>query len=850
MRKWQLLGSVQLAVALSLAGAGSVAAQESGQDVDEWASGRVDESEQPIHPSTPHPATTVSDWVAQIEASLVQITGVRVETTETGLQLVLETAEGRELATPATQTVGNALIAEIPNAVLALPEGGAFEQFGPAEGIALVSVTNEPGDRVRAAITGTDAPPVAEVTATGLVVTLGEAVVGAEDEAIQVVVTGEQDEGYNPSAASVGSRTDTPLRDIPQSIQVIPQELIEDRQPRDLLDALRSVPGISQGQASTSINALPIIRGFSATTDVLRDGTRFPGDRALNIFDSATVDRIEVLRGPASILYGQGSLGGIINIVSKEPLPEPFYSVDVAAGNFNFYQGAVDLSGPLNSENTLLYRINLAARTNESFLDFFERQQFTVAPVISWQISDRTNLRLSAEYINASGSNGQAGLPAAGTILPNPNGEIPRNRNLSEPSLDRDDVESFRVGYNLEHRLSDTWQLHSIFEAAWQDFRRGIVFISGLEADSRTVSREFSEGPENSKIFNFNNYAISEFSTGGIQHQLLFGFNYTRSEQFSSEISPRNLPSIDIFSPVYNPTLGTQLDGFPQGELSSNTYGFYIQDQISLADNLKLVLNGRFDVANQRLISPFGTGETEFAQQNVFSPRVGLVYQPIHEISLYANYGRSFQPIDGVFSTILPQPEFGTLYEVGVKADINERLSATVALYDQTRTNILTSDPNDPFRSIQVGAQNSRGVEFNISGELSPGWSLVAGYAYTDARVSEDNNLPVGNRIPFAPENSFNLWTTYRIQEGSLRGLGIGLGLFYEGERQGDITNTFQLPDYLRTDAAIFYERDQFRAGLNFRNLFNVDYFPGALNINRVFPGDPFEVRGTVSWRF
>jgi hypothetical protein len=260
MRKWQLLGSVQLAVALSLAGGmpgvGSqvqgeegvsgvgfqVAGEEGVQGVRSTVQGAegFDSSEAVNHipetvnrepytvnpepitqnliPNTQNPSLTLSDWIAQIEASLVQITGVRVETTEAGLQILLDTAEGT-LATPVTQTVGNALIADIPNAVLALPEGVAFEQFAPAEGIALVSVTNEPGDRVRVAITGTDAPPVGEVTATGLAVTLGEAVVGAEDDAIQVVVTGEQNEGYNPRSSSVGTRTDTPLRDIPHQFK-------------------------------------------------------------------------------------------------------------------------------------------------------------------------------------------------------------------------------------------------------------------------------------------------------------------------------------------------------------------------------------------------------------------------------------------------------------------------------------------------------------------------------------------------------------------------------------------------------------------------------------------------------
>jgi iron complex outermembrane receptor protein len=328
MRVWQCLSSVQLALVVVLAGGFGFAlvspvwAQQVESDEflvlsDELnAQSPLSVAEIPQLSELEQPATTIEDWVAQIEASLVQITGVRVETTEAGLQIVLETAEGRELATPTTQTVGNALIADIPNAVLVLPEGGAFEQFAPAEGIALVSVTNEPGNRVRVAITGTDAPPVAEVTATGLAVTLGEAIVGAEDDAIQVVVTGEQD-GYRVPNASSATRTDTPIRDIPSSIQVVPRQVIEDRGITNVGEALQNTSG-TNGSSDA-----PNLRGFSTFDSVFVNGTR----RGRLGFDNPTTDnieRIEVLKGPASVLFGQGSPGGIINLVTKEPLSEPY----------------------------------------------------------------------------------------------------------------------------------------------------------------------------------------------------------------------------------------------------------------------------------------------------------------------------------------------------------------------------------------------------------------------------------------------------------------------------------------------------------------------------------------------
>ncbi|QYO62236.1 TonB-dependent siderophore receptor [Leptolyngbya sp. 7M] len=653
------------------------------------------------------PATTIEDWVAQIEASLVQITDVRVEATEAGLQVILETAEG-SLEAPETRSVGNALIADIPNAAIAED----FSQAEPIEGIALVSVTSLPDNRVRVAITGTEAPPVAEVTAEAqgltLAVTLGDADTVAEDDAIQVVVTGEQDEGYNPSSATTATRTDTPLRDIPQSIQVVPRQVIEDRQPTNLVDALRSVPGIStQGQPSTSIYEEPVIRGFTATEfDILRNGLSTPYG-GVSSFDSATVERVEVLRGPASVLFGQGSLGGVINVITEQPLSESQYSVEASAGSYNFYRGAIDLTGPLTEDGRLLYRLNLLARTTESFLDFFDRQQFTVAPTISWQITDNTNLSLFAEYINIDGAFGQFGLPARGTVLPNPNGDIPLSRNLGEPFAN-ETTELFRVGYDLEHEFNQNWQLRSVFEAAWLWQNREIVTPSGLEPDDRTLLRRYLEGSIDARTLTFDNYVVGSFETGSIQHQLLVGVNYTRTDQDASETAGSRVAAapIDIFDPVYNQPFGEPLDTPFEGEARSNAYGFYLQDQISLANNLRLVLGGRFDVANQRIVNTYPTDSYDL--QQVFSPRVGLVYQPIPAISLYAAYGRSFRPLTNVFEgATVSDPERGTLYEVGVKADVSDRLSATLALYDQTRTNILTTDPNDLTRLIQVGAQNS-----------------------------------------------------------------------------------------------------------------------------------------------
>jgi iron complex outermembrane recepter protein len=814
-------------------------------------------SPQNLHSSIPtllsdleQPATTIADWIAQIEASLVQITEVRVEVTETGLQVILETAGG-SLDVPETRSLGNALIADISNAAIA----EEFSQAEPIEGIALVSVTSLPGDRVRVAITGTDATPVAEMRSEAqelvLAVTLGHAETVTEEDAIQVVVTGEQEEGYNPSDTSVGTRTDTPLRDIPQSIQVIPQEVLRDQNANNLTEALRNASGVaitlpSENQARPGF----AIRGFETTarssSNFLRDGIRDGGDIVTEI---PNIERIEVLRGPASVLYGGANPGGTINLVTEQPLRDPFYAIEATIGNFDFYQGAIDLSGPLNDSRTVLYRLNAVYQDRGSFVDLYERNYFAIAPVVSFEIGDRTRLILEGEYLERSSSLYE-GLPAVGTVLPNPNGEIPHDRFLGEPNRNLN-ISLSRIGYRLEHQFSDNWLLQNAFRARLQRNRPENEFFlnnSGLAADNRTFNRTIANQDTDFDDYDLVTYLTGEFSTGSIGHQLIVGVDLSSSYLFFERFGPSEPAPIDVFNPVYGQPVGPFSFQF-DGETLTRSLGIYVQDQVTLAENLKLLLGGRFDLFERS--DRFLADETE-QTGDAFSPRLGIVYQPIQPISLYASYSRSFDPVTGIaFGGDSFQPERGTQYEVGVKTDVNDRLSATLALYDLTRSNLLTADPVNSGFSIQTGEQRSRGVELNIQGEILPGWNIIAGYAYTDAEITEDNTFPVGNRPPNVPENSFNLWTSYEIQSGDLRGLGLGLGLFYVGERQGDFENSFQLPSYLRTDAAIFYRRDQFRAALNFKNLFDVDYFEATpFGRDFVYLGAPFTVQGTISWQF
>jgi iron complex outermembrane receptor protein len=807
------------------------------------------------NPDLEQPATTVDEWMAQIEQSAVQITAVQVNATETGVEIILETDELLEI--PSTSVVGNAFIADISNAVLALPEGEEFQQSNPAEGIALVSVTGLPNNRVRVAITGVDAPPTADLSieSSGLVlaVTPGTETAESDEDAIQVVVTGEQEEGYIVDNATTATRTDTPLRDIPQSITVVPRQVIEDQGVTQISDALRNVSGISSQESSLSPSGdAAIIRGFESFDYFFTNGIRNLGAGGAFQQELANVERIEVLRGPASVLYGQGEPGGLINLVTELPTDEPFYEVEGTIGNYDFYRPSIDLSGPLNDSGTIGYRLNAQYQNSGTFVDFVDIERVFVSPVFSFELGRDTSFVLEGSYLRDS-RNIYPGLPAVGTVLDNPLGEVPRSRYLGEPDFSDVTYESFNIGYRLEHEFSENLRVCNAFRVEIADvLERDLIGLGALQDDNRTVNRNASTTTGVTETYSLVTDVVGTVSTGNVDHELLFGIDLRRQHE-SFELFFGG-DTIDLFDPVYgNRDFGLER-GYDATQVRSYV-GIYAQDLISILDNLKLLLGARYDLANQEYIGRLEGESTLFQQDTQLSPRIGVVYQPIPPVSLYASWSRSFFPLgdfgDRNADGTPFEPTTGEQFEVGIKTEfLDGRLAATLAAYEITRQNVLTDDPDRPNFRIQVGEQRSRGIEFDVAGEILPGWNLIASYAYTDSEITEDNSGFEGNRPRNVPQHSGSLWTTYEIQSGDLQGLGVGAGIFVVGDRPGDLANTFDLPSYVRTDAALFYRRDNWQVQLNLKNLFDVDYFESAISRNSVSPGAPFTILGTVSVRF
>ncbi|MEG3896411.1 MULTISPECIES: TonB-dependent siderophore receptor [unclassified Microcoleus] len=787
----------------------------------------------------------------QISQSVVQVTGVRLNSTPAGLEVILETASGQVLQAN-TRAEGKTLIAEIANAQLALPGGGEFNAQNPFEGINSVTVTAVDAVSIRISITGQENLPTA-----GVVKSDSGLVLSVSTKEIEITVTARQQTPYREPNASAATRTDTPIRDIPQSIQVVPQEVIEDQQVTRLDEALRNVSGVTVGGNLTGRGTTFGLRGFG-DAPVLRDGFRRYGNYQ-SFPEVANLDRVEVLKGPASILYGEIQPGGLINLVSKQPLSEPFYEAELQLGNQSFIRPRFDISGPLTSDRSLLYRLNGLYQTSDSYRGFDQdNQRLFIAPTLTWKIGDRADLTVSLEYTDDKRA-ADNGLPVIGRRVV----DVPRDRVAGEPE-DRVDTQYLNVGYNFEYRFSNNWKLRNAFRYSSYEYDFNVIALpSGFDDATSTLTRFFASQDGQDKNYALQTNIVGEFATGSVQHTLIFGADISYNNERIFTVADFETPtSLNIFNPVYGQLPRPDEDTLPSlggNRVETSRYGFYVQDQISIFESLKLLAGLRYDTAEQknRVLSGDSSSEESETTQNYddFTPRVGIVYQPIPEVSLYASYSRSFNP--GSATTAgggLIEPETGSGYEVGVKAELlDRRLAATVAYFDIKKQNVAVTDPNNLLFSIASGEQRSRGLEFDISGQIVPGWNIIAAYAYTDAEITADTDRDlVGNRLFNVPKHSGSLWTTYEIQSGDLQGLGFGVGFSYVGERQGDLSNSFQADSYFLPNAAVFYQRDNWRAAINIKNLFNVNYIEavnGARDSGNQ-PGEPLTVIGSFSIQF
>jgi iron complex outermembrane receptor protein len=636
-------------------------------------------------------------------------------------------------------------------------------------------------------------------------------------------VTGRR---YVVEDAVSATKTPTPLIETPLSVSVINRDLLDTWNAGKLTEAMRYVPGIQAEPFGIEPRFTNIrIRGFdAATTGIFRDGLalRNPGFAVSYNLEPWGADRIEIPRGPSSVLYGQGSPGGLVNYVSKRPTPALIRELEVEYGNFDRLQAQFDFGGALDREEVFQYRLTGLVRDADTQIDFVEEDRVYLAPTFTWQPSPATQLTFLTSYQQDDTKNSQA-LPEPGTLTSNPNGKVPINRFTGEPAFDKVDRTEYSIGYELEHGLNERVTLRQNARYNYVDLNDSVVFSNGIEPDLRTINRGAFGNFGKLDGFAIDNQALMTLGGNSISQVLLAGVDYQYTNARSTQ-SFGGAPNLDIFEPVYGSEILLPAP-FKDDDIELEQLGFYLQDQIRFGDAWVLNLAGRYDLAKNETDSRL-TGSENETDDKEFTFRAGIGYHFNSGFFPYASYSESFLPVAGTDGNGNPfDPETGRQYEVGVKYQpVGGDIFVAAAGFDLERDNVVEFDPAT-FLPVQIGRARSRGFETEVVASLDYGFDIFANYTYLDTEIRDSANAEiVGNQFTQIPEHLVSVWADYSFASGVLEGLLIGAGARYQSSNFGDAANTVKVPSFTVYDAALHYAWQKFRFGLNVQNLADKEY--------------------------
>lgn len=689
----------------------------------------------------------------------------------------------------------------------------------------------------------------------------------------KLTVTDTAESDYVAPNATTGTKTDTPLMETPLAIQVIPQQVLQDQKASTLDQVLSNVSGVRSRSGGMNWEST-FLRGFSTLT-TFHNGFRIDdlfgfGQRTLT-----NVESIEVLKGPAAILYGRVEPGGIVNLVTKQPLATPYYSIEQQVGSWNQYLTSIDATGPMSSDRTLRYRVNASYQNNGFWRDGVQDNKLFIAPAFAWDINPRTQLNLEAEYTHAPDMGFDSGQgapydPTTAAII-----WLPRKQNLVKYQHLVSD--SLLVGVNWSHQFNDHWSIKHQVDRF--EFRQ-------LPGSRWYYMNGFSPGPEGAWTADRGGSGgdghwtttatildlTGHFHTGRLEHTLLVGADYYRYGIAANFQAATTSDSTDAFNPA--PIVGLPMDpavASMQNSTTNNT-GVYLQDQIRLPHGVHLLAGWRWQQVDRvgSFVDATGANTPDPHQSDrATTPRYGVLWQASDQLSLYANYARNFGANNGRDWQDQPlPPESARQKEVGAKGQfLDGRLSSSLALFELTKTDVAVCDQvHDPsclsYIQMTVGEIRSRGTEFDIQGEVRSGWNVIATYTNTDIVVTRSTSPPggtyvQGNRMPNVPRSMASLWSTYEVKGAGLRGLKFGGGINGYGSAT-DSTNAFTVPGYAVINAMVAYEikagKTHATAQLNANNLFDKHYYTdfGYDGVNGVYwqYGAPRSVRASLKVDF
>lgn len=638
---------------------------------------------------------------------------------------------------------------------------------------------------------------------------------------------------YTNETTMLATKTPTRQADIPQSVKVVGRRLIDDQQAINIQDVYKYASGIS----SPTPEGNPISRGFNTAAYINGARSQFLGSELQ--LSLVNVEQVEFLKGPSSILYGFASPGGILNVVTKKPLPVARYAASISGGSYGRFRTDADITGPLAANGKALYRLNIGYQSSPDYRPFIFNKNTTIAPAFTFKLSDKSTVDLQVTYNFVNKSTWYDwGVPPINKKLD----AVPLTYSVHEPT---DFVKWNNLGIQADfhHRFTEDLAFHSrAFFANSSNY--GEIHTPDFWGPSATgdINRLFRIIDYNRNSQFLTNYITWKVKTGFLKHTLVAGIDayqgFSGSNTQAASGTADGVPGINAFDPRYGQasisSYRLTTTGYGYENSRAQFVGSYLQDQIEILPFLKVILAGRYDVYRFKRYPQYKT-----VKNKPFIPSVAIVINPLKTTSLYAVISRGFEPqhtqdpmYGGPFDAQITEQ-----WEVGAKNEsFSGRLISSVAVYNVKRTNALVADPNNPPRLLQIGETTAKGFEFDIAGNVHRSLSIVANYSYNDIRITRTTQSNLGSRPTSQPYHLAGGFAKYTIASGIAKGLGIGVGASYASK--GTHTS-LQIPEYTTVDAALYYAFRNWNIGLNLYNVFDKRYYHSVGSSIQVYPGMP-----------
>ncbi|MFD2183335.1 TonB-dependent siderophore receptor [Rhodoplanes azumiensis] len=663
-------------------------------------------------------------------------------------------------------------------------------------------------------------------------------------------------EGYVADRSMTGTKTNTPVVETPESVSIVTRDQMEDQQAQSVSQALRYTPGVLTDLRPASRFDIIPVRGYGGNLGVLQgfvgfqDGLKLQRgiSFAVPTVDPYTLERIEVLRGPSSILYGQTNLGGMINLVTKRPLDKPFHEVQVTGGNFERLQGTFDVSGPIDKDGRWLYRLTGLARNSGTQVDYTEDDRYVLAPALTWKPSSDTTWTLLANHTQDPNSFYSVFLPKEGTVMPSRSGWIASTFNVSDPGYEVFERKQTSLTSLFEHRFDDVWTIRQNTRVMHLETNfRGLSPTSYADAAQSIINRAKSNVKDELDSLAMDNQVQAQFYTGAFKHTVLMGLDYQYAD--ASRLlgnATTGVATINFLSPMYwqsIPVPAYQTDA----KQTNDQLGLYIQDQIRLGN-----LIGMFGLRRDRASFDFdqitiASGALTSASQTDAATtwRAGLLYHFENGLAPYISYSTSFEPVTGSTLDYYKRPfkpTTGEQVEAGIKYQPpGTNMLFTAAVYELTQYNVQTPDTDPTHKgcgttassscSVQTGAVRTRGVELEAKASINRNIDVLGAFTWQDMEVTQANDTSLGKRPVQVPEYFGSVWGMYTFRDGPAAGLGLGAGVRHVSSTFGDVANTIEVPAFTLVDAAVHFDFDTIepklkglRLSLNASNLFDKEY--------------------------